>query len=126
MRCLSCHSEPQRRRGIPRITGGPRYARDDTLLVLLDHFRLDHVIFAVAALRRLGPTAPLRTAPTLRARLLVHHLGELVRRLGEILGGALDVVGAALLHRLARLADGALEIAHVRARDLVAVLVEHL
>src|ERR1043165_6546229 len=96
------------------------------LLVLLDHYRFDHVILAVAALGRLGPPARLRTAPPLRPRLLVHHLGELVRRLGEVLRGPLDVVGAALLHRLARIADGALEIAHVRARDLVAVLVEHL
>src|ERR1043165_4918838 len=79
------------------------------LFVLLDHFRFDHIVFSVATLRRLGPA----TRRRLRPRLLVHPLGELVRRLGEILGGALDVVGAPLLHRLARIADGALEIAHV-------------
>ena len=49
-----------------------------------------------------------------------------MRRLREGLGGLLEGIETTLLHRLAPFTDRALEILHVRARDLVAVLIEHL
>src|SRR5258708_4241514 len=98
------------------------------LLVLVDDFRFDDVVLVAAAAAGIGIAARRRSgaATGVRAGVLVHDFRELVRGLREGVGRLLKVVHTALLHGLAGVADSRLEILHVAAGDLVAVLAQHL
>src|SRR5689334_21404537 len=78
---------------------------DDVFLV----FRLAVTVIGVGARRR---TARVGSAATARLRRLrVHRLGELVRRAGEGVRRAADLVGVLRLERLLRVRERALDVA---------------
>src|SRR5882724_12929329 len=101
----------------------------DVSLLLADVHVLgvDHLVARrTSRSARPRPTRPASTRSGSRRPLrllLVHHLGELMRGLGEPLAGLLHGVGVVALQGLARLGQGLLELPLLGGAQLLLVLV---
>src|SRR5438045_887407 len=82
----------------------------------------DAFVLLPAAVRLAAAALGLRAATTATPRVrrgLVHDLGELVRRLGELLGGGADLRRVVRLERLLRLRDRVLDALRFARGELV-------